>query len=570
MRFFRRILGALVLFWGLGTPAFAQWYIPYPSPDMMWYGNSTGVKIYYPYSEFGIAWGMTQPSFRNDELFPEGDLPAPGPPGLPLSDVASWHNMVSYVAAMGEGNLLKTRILELAKAKNKKNGADPLVGKGPASLSFWQWVKMGQAALETYSKIRNIQRALMSGRLEINVWKLAPKMAFINESDEHNGVIFLALAPTNKWSLANVTSIFNANSLKGFRITGELKDLVPSLATKPSFFDAVAHVSRINLNPGDVVEDATSQGNNALMAKRIHFNFHEVMVSLGQIQRMVAGMGGEEMDGPDHRAGVLEATAKQRGSPAYIAREVGRILNARQDAFTQAASEVKRGMKLLSPGSEADFDAYKVEFINADRMMRRTLEDVTQRRSMDWWGAKQASGTLSNIVMPLETAEYLEQAKKIEDMIRFYLSDEGLTKQIPVSVHQDGKWIDHYTIDENGNAVDNNGNVQATEKLNQQGDADKLNLALSVTDAWVNRLVRDEMRALRQIYTATAQMEGQRRLAPHVAKTMANLQEGAKRLEKLQKRLANAEATRADMNKYISNETFRRGVNLFDSQGPTP
>lgn len=571
MSHIRQILGWLILILAcdLGAPAMAQTYIEYPNPMMQWYGDSQGWTILYPSDAWGFSIDSTHPSFKTADIIPELSSPAPGPPGYPLSSEASWHNMSMYVAAMANGNSLKMKILDLAKAKNKKNGADPLAGKGPASLSFWQWIKMGQAALETYSKIRNIQRALMSGRLDINLWKMAPKMAFVNESDEHHGVIFLALAPSNKWSLSDVTHILNSNSLKGFKITGELKDLVPSLATKPSFFDAVAHVSRINLLPGEVVADSTSQGNNRLMPLRIHNNFHEVMISLGQIQRNVAGMGGSDMDGPDYRPGVLAATAKQRGSPLYMAREVKRILDTRGDAFAQAASEIKRGIKLLSPGAEEEFEAYRGAFLEADRNMRRTLEDATQRRSMNWWGAKQAAATLSNIVMPLETAEYLEQAKKVEDMIANYLTDKGLTKMIPVSVYQDGNWADHYPVNEAGNPIDAEGNEIPMEKLNQSGDHDKLNLALAVTDAWVNRLVRDEMRALRQIYTATAQMEGQRRLAPHVSKTLASLQDGAKRLEKLQKQLRNAESTRPIMRQYVSRETFRRGVNLFDT-GATP
>lgn len=445
-----------------------------PNVMMNWYGDTLVIPLLFIQIPINIPG--TRPWYKSGDWIP---YPAAGPPGFALSETSSYHNAYMYGASLTMSNGVRASNLLLAKAEAKKEGLAPLTGKGPASLSFWEWVKLGEMGLKTWGKVHNIILALKSGRLEIDAYKLMPKLGVINEDDPSAPMLVMGLAPSSQSAFRVAKDLANFSDPRfylGNKINfNELKTLVPSVGVKPSFFQALAHYEK---------NDAT----NGLMMQRLHQNFHEVRTALGMIQNGLAGT-----------AKTKEQAIMNRLSPSSVNATLVDLMARRDSYWLEALNETKRGLNLISPQLGAEFYSNAAgAWRAAGRAETAMLDDMSKRRTANIWGAKQAAAAMTNAVAPLETEEYMDAVGKLDDMIKEYVSSAA--------------------------------------SINL-GDEQKVSLALDVADAWVNRLVRDELRAMRQLYAMQAKRMEREVLAPQVAQTFNELQQASERLQRMQKTL---------------------------------
>lgn len=368
MRFFRILILCVCVLATLPTRAQEM-----PNAGMNWYGDT--LVVWLPPS-FLIPYNIpgTRPWYKTNDWAP---IPAAGPPGFALSETSSYHNAYMYGAALTMSNGVRASNLLLAKAEAKKEGLAPLTGKGPASLSFWEWIKLGEMGLKTWGKIHNIVLALKSGQLELDAYKLMPKLSVINEDDPSAPLLVMGLAPSSHSAFRAAKDLANFSDPRfylGNKVHfDELKTLVPSIGVKPSFFGALAHYAK---------NDST----NALMMERLHQNFHEVRTALGMIQNNLAGT-----------AKTKEQAIMNRLSPSTVNQTLAELMARRDSFWEDALRETKRGLDLVSPQLGTNFYSQaSASWRAAGRAETAMLESMSKRRTADIWGAKQAAAAMTN------------------------------------------------------------------------------------------------------------------------------------------------------------------------------
>jgi hypothetical protein len=249
-----------------------------------------------------------------------------------------------------------------------------------------------------------------------------------------------------------------------------LKGLVPSLAVKPSFFGAVAHMQ------------AQDPGVNVMT--KLQRNFHELRTSLSMIQRGVAG-------GPANPYKRWNAVTRAQGLADLVA--------IQSDTWKDIGSTVARGVALVDQKSASAWSASNnTVYASLGRMQQASVRDQLARSSVDNFAANSISAEMNNMVFPLESQEYMEYIDNVEAMI-----EDGASSDFTVA----------------------------------PGEEYLAELRTDAADAAVNRLIRDELRAIRQLYAVKARRELTDRLAPNVALGLSALKEGADRLQYMERTL---------------------------------
>lgn len=438
-------------------------------PGMNWYGVSATV--------LGVS--MKDPGthpFYAPTIWPGSSDLIPSPTLYPLTSDA-YNNAFEYGRAMVVANGIRMANVLNQKATDTKESVDPLLGK-TTGLSFWQWVKVGQYALQTYAKAAAIVRALHSGTVNINIWKLIPKVNVIDENSPGAPLIQLGLVPSDQGVIAMAKSVTMVNDPRfyGGNLVNfdEITNLVPSLAVTPSFYGAIAHMDQTS--PADQQQK--------LLLAAVTKNFHEMRVGLSMIARGVMGTSETEAD-----------IKRSRFSTAYAA-QLGDQMKASSTAYyADLASELKRGATLMSPdlGVQASQLAGRLNQVASSE--GNTIDNLVQVKAANTWQAKRIAGDMDNVTVPLETDAYMKMAKNVDDLIRQYAS---------------------------------------TDATPGVSDDKKMQLGLAVADAWTNKLIFDEMRAIRQIYAARVEQEGIEKLAPIIGQSQDELEMAKRKLKQLQ------------------------------------
>lgn len=450
-----------------------------PTPADPWYGKTTGAYMYF--RQLG-----THPLYEPGSVTPTG-MKSASPAMYPLSTTSSYHNAMTYQFALLVANGVRAANNTQANAKNVKDGADPLVGKGPASLSFWQWLRLGQMGLQVYGKTSAIVKALKSGNVVIDLWKLVPKIAVMSEDDPSAPALVMGLVPYSSSSVAEAERIAKFSDPKwarGMVRFDEMANLVPSLAVKPSFYGPMAHWAPKNA----VINQAFRTGRNNSIAQGIMANIHELRTGLSLLNRQMMG-----------RAHGLGDIARTRFSTAYAARMAAE-LEARADFWDDAFAEISAGARMFGPefaGQVSTLRGPMTSMLNAER---RQLDISVQAKAADTWRAKALAASIANIMLPIETDEYAAGAQQVQDMINKYASDS----------------------DPSMRAANNHEHIL---------------LGLAVADAWVNRLIHDEIKALRQLYSMNVVRDGTEKLAPYLAQSYSEIDAASRRLTRLQNTL---------------------------------
>ena len=485
----RRALRALCLavaLLGLGaasTPAQAQ-PIQFADPGngtYGWYGTTVGLLL------FNVQLPGTLPASKWYTDY-AGTSAMGRYPGQGLTDGASYHNGWIYGDETFKGNLARTALWQQYVGGTIKEGG-PFTGRSPASLRFWEWVKVGEMSLKTYGKVRAIVTALKSGHVEINAWRLMPKIGAFDEDDPDAPALVLSIVPATEGALAMLREMTDWGDPR-YRLShkvnlSNLKGLVPSLAVKPSFLGAIAHL------PG---------GGDNVMAK-MQRNFHELRTSLSMLKRGVAG-------GPESPYKRWNAVTRADG--------LSELIKAQQTTWSDITDTVARGVALVDPKGASEWSsAAKISMASVAKIQQATVRDQLSRRGADDWAANAIDAEMNGMIYGLESQDYMEFIDNVEEMIETGASSKSLVNP---------------------------------------GDEALAELRIEAADAAVNRLIRDELRAIRQLYAVKARRELTDRLAPNIAMGLDALKEGANRLEWLDRRLKNLQRGQAGTSKVLTKQ----------------
>jgi len=511
----RSLLLAAILLVG-GRSIFAQaaftpfFGIPVPGPSASigaaWYGNTalnTGV------GGGGLQFLGTTPWYSVFDTM-SSTTRADSPTLYPLSVDSGYHNARQYGRALFVANAVRSMNLQQQQAKNTKETADPLLGKGPASLSFWQWVKMGEMSLKTYGKIASIVKALQAGDVTLNVWKLLPKISVFNEDNPNYPVLIMGLVPSNQGVIALAKQITNFNDpryyLGNLVSFNELQTLVPSLAVKPSFYGAFAHLN---------TADPASRNNE--MVTKITKNFHEMRIALSMLNRNMAGS--------NH---TLNDIQRSRFSSAMAGKMGDLLQTTGSQQWDDLLANSKVGAKMFGPNFAAEVNGLNSNFASMKQAEAKMIKNAVETKAADTWQAKRVAGNLANVMVPLETDEYMQGVKQVEDMVKTYAAEPDALAQF-------------------------------TEFDDQQ-----VLLGLAVTDAWVNKMIHDEIRALRQIYAMQIEREASQKLAKYIVPANAEIQSAARRLTRLQNHLTAMQSSQSVYATFLGAGDIARIVNRMD------
>lgn len=471
------------------------------SPGDDWYGNKA---LNLGFGSVGFAG--TFPWYNEFDTISttyKGDSPVL----YPLSMVSGYHNATQYGRALAVSNVVRGIILQQAQAKTKKETGDPMLGKSPASLSFWQWIKMGEMALRTYSKVASIVNAISAGDVTINVWKLIPKISVLNEDDPSAPVLVMGLVPASQGAIAMAKQIVNVNDPRyylGNHVKfDELQNLVPSLAVKPSFYGAYAHMA---------TSDPTSR--NVQMVENISRNVHELRTSLSMLNRQMAG-----------RSHTLADIKRSRFSTA-MSRQIGdKVIAQSTQVWDGIFQDAKAHSKFYGPEFSANLTALGAAVNGLKAVEAKEINRAVETKVADTWRAKALASEIGNVTVALETDEYQTGVKLVQDMITTYASETG-----------------------------NHGVF----------DSEKVQLGVAVADASVNKLIADEIRALRQIYGMRIQREATDKLARYIVPAQQEIQMAGYRLARLNRQLANLERGQAAATLFLKPDDIARIATRLD------
>lgn len=476
----------------LGTPS---------GPTAVWYGTralATG--------NFSVGFQGTLPWYNVND-WPATTMQMDSPAFYPLSMTSGYHNATEYSRALLISNGIRYWALLQARAKNKKEGADPLLGKGPASLSFWQWLKVGEMALKTYGKVASIVKAINAGTVTIDVWKLIPKISVLDEGDPSSPLLVIGLVPSDQGVVALTKQLLQVNDpryyLGNLVKFDDLNRLVPSLAVKPSFYGAWAHLA---------TSDPTSR--NVQMVEKITRNVHDLRISLSMLNRQMVG-----------QSHTLDDIKRSRFSTA-MARQMGDQLQAQSAQLWDGVyQDARAASRFYGPGFSGSVNKLGSAFEGLKAAERAEIERLTTTKAADTWRAKAVSGDLTNITVPLETDEYLQGVKHVQDMVQVFASD-----------------------------FSNFGGY----------DSDQIMLGLATADAWTNKLINDECRALRQIYAMRVERTANKRLAPYIAASNEEIQDATHRLQRLERQLADMQKTQQASTTFLKAGDIARIIARMD------
>lgn len=486
-----------------------------PAPWDNWYGNSVGEEL-TSFLDLEIYWDVasTHPWYNGTGSFADSvaatGLMAPSPVLYPLSQDNSYHNAVVYARALVSSNVIRGTNLELARVKNKKEGGDPLLGKGPGSMSFWQWLRLGQMSLQIYAKAAGIVRALHSGTVNINVWKLIPKIAVFNEDDPAAPALVMGLVPSSQGAIALATQITNFSDPRyylGHLINyHDLDQLVPSLAVKPSFYGAYAHL--INSSPADA---------NQLLITKITQNFHELRTGLSMLKRAAMGHSQNEND-----------IQRSRFSTAWTKNFCNDLQN-QAGSWDRLYSELSTGSRYFGSNMASQVSAMGSSYTQIKNSEISSIQNALQVKAADTWKAKRLAGNITNVTAAYETQDYLAGAKQVETMIGKYATQDGNPGQY---------------------------------------DDEKILVGLAVTDAWTNKLINDELRSLRTLYAMQVQREALEKMAPIIAQSQTEVNVASQRLARLQAYLQQLQSTQSADSRFFKAADLARVVTRMDSTPP--
>lgn len=469
-----------------------------------WYGN----KALDSSASIPIAVGFTgtYPWYNTADTMPmtiQGDSPVL----YPLSMTSGYHNATQYGRALAVSNVVRGIILQQAQAKTKKETGDPLLGKGPASLSFWQWIKMGEMAMKTYSKVASIVNAIRAGDVTINVWKLIPKISVLNEDDPAAPILVMGLVPASQGAIALAKQIVQVNDprfyLGNLVKYNDLQTLVPSLAVKPSFYGAYAHMQ---------TSDPTSR--NVQMVSGISRNVHELRTAMSMLNREMVG-----------RSHTLADIKRSRFSSAY-ARQMGDQLIAHSaQTWDSIYQDAKAASRFYGPQFAANVAALANTVNQLKSVEAKEINRAVETKVADTWRAKAIAGEIGNVTVALETDEYMQGIQLIQDMISEYATEDG-----------------------------NHGLF----------DSDKIMLGVAVADASVNKLINDELRALRQLYGMRIQREATEKLSTYIAPSQDEIKNAAFRMNRLNRQLANLQSGQTADTAFLKPTDISRIVTRMD------
>jgi hypothetical protein len=421
-----------------------------------------------------------------------------------LTETSAYNNAWQYSIAVMLGNVVRTEVMLMAKAEAKKEGGGPLTGKGPASMSFWQWVKLGQMGLDTWAKIHNIVMTLKSGKLEIDLYKLMPKLGAYNKADPSQPVIMLSLVPKDKSTFALMKGIADFNDPRfylGNKIQiGTVKDYVPSLGVDGMVQNWLSLVSEMDGN------DEMQRAYNAMTA--LMFNFNQVMRSMSVMKNWLAGASKDR-----------EQATMNRMSPRSINQTLQELTGARNSYWENMAKELKHGLMLISPDLAEYGDSSVAASKAAAQAVEKMMEAMADRRTVGITAAKQVYAAILNITVPLSVPEYYKNVDKVNDIIRKHMSEES-------------------------------------SRLTT-GDEKTHDTAINIADAWINKFIRDELRAIRQIYALSAKRQERELLGPKLAGIQGELDAGAAELKRLERKVAELEIGLAGGNELFGKKRFQ-------------
>lgn len=418
-------------------------------------------------------------------------------PSQHLTNNAAYNNGFEYGRTTTVANATRAALWQQNVGTSKKIIA-PLTGKGPASFSFWDWIQVGEISLKIYGRMRAIMNAIHSGVVTIDAWKLMPKLAVMNEDDPDNPVVYLGLAPSSQGPMALIKDLT------------DYSDPRYRLASKAEFSNIQGLVPSLGVKPsfyGALAHYMKNDQTGQFVLARLHRNFHELMTSMSMMRR---GLAGGKTD-PSKRFTVDHAT------------EGLLRLQSVDQSWENLANELSRGVAMVAPGEAAAYRQVLVDhFQTYSQLEQQAVQDALSRKAADTWAAHAAANEMNNFTLPIESDEYMAFVNETEGIIEQAASEKAdLT---------DGKEL-------------------------------LLQLKIEGADTAVNRMVRDEMRALRQIYAMKARRELTDRMAPTIAQGLKTLQEGYQRLDSLQQRLTRVKAGQQSASAFYSTTELQKLLN---------
>lgn len=445
-----------------------------------WYGTTVGMLLF----NFEIPGTLPASKWYTDYQ----SAPAPGRyEGQGLSQSAAFHNAYAYGDDLFLSNISRTFLWQQYVGGTVKEGG-PFTGRAVSSLRFWEWVEIGQQALKTYGKIRSIMIALKSGHIEINAWRLMPKIGAFDEDDPDAPALVLSIVPASEGPLAMLREMTNWSDpryrLKNKVNLSNLKGLVPSLAVKPSFFGALAQMPGAS---GDKVMTAMGR------------NMHELRTSLSMLKRGVAG-GAE--------------SPYKRWNAVTRAEGLTDLLKVQQSTWGDITNTVASGIALVDPVAAGSWaGSARIAMGDVSRLQQALVRDQLARRGVDDWAARAVDAEMNSMVYGLESQDYMEFIDNVEEMI-----ETGASSKVHVA----------------------------------PGEEALAELRIEAADAAVNKLIRDELRAIRQLYAMKARRELDERLAPNIALGLNALKEATNRLALLNQRLTSLQRGQSATRKVLT------------------
>jgi hypothetical protein len=460
----------------------------FPQPMMNFYGATVVVNTVF-FGEYAFNIPGTMPYHKFEDWEPMSPGVSKGPPGFSLSDNASYNNAWQYWISTVLVNAALTAVNTGELADIQKN-AGPLTGKSVTSFNFWQWVRMGQASLQVYGKLKGLYMALKSGELTIDIWKMLPKIAIDNENDPTAPMLMMSIVPTSQSIMGDIRKLTDFTDYRyrigtfSDRLSKFTSNMGLSFGTRPGIYAITARL----FGPDD-------PDNGWAQIYALQRSFHSTMTALDMIKRKSAGLGPASDDELKRRRGNSEFY--EQGTKALADQYRNRAGGPYSDA---AVDELRRGMRYLK-GDTAELAQWAIQ---AAKVYKSTLDlenqamnDRIQTAFSERYKAAAGGAALNNISIPLETESYIKSIKLVEDLIRKYAGQEFNSNTFP-------------------------------------GDEQTIGLGIETADAWINRMIRDEVRAMRQIYGIGAKIEMEQGISPFIAQAGKELQKADSRLRDIE------------------------------------
>jgi hypothetical protein len=408
------------------------------------------------------------------------------PPGYNLGTTTYRQGAFQYPTAIGAHvGVMKNLLGAMADQRMKTNA--PVTGRGVTSWGFQQWVAYSLESYEAFLRVKKIYDALKAGQLTLNLYELAPKIALqqVEGSGLPTGSITtLSLVPASQseWHRIKALTDFSSPEYR--------------FSNKVNLSELSALKVNVNVKPGVFMRTFGDSANTDTALWNQAKNGFEMMVALSQLKRGVVGT--PVSNGGDHRM--------SRFTPATLGEKTEELVNLHARLQEEESSEIATVLQGLNPEAARDFRRSSAAVYAAERRAAvNALRGLSERYARAFYKARDVMNEMNNHVQTLESPDYLRFAGETDAALEKYTTKEG-------------------TAD-----------LGADDALQGQ-------LGVDGTIARYDKLINDELAAIRKIVAIRARRQVVQDYAPYLGKTEGNINEAVDRLAQIQARNAAMDA----------------------------